>query len=102
MAVLSITVPDDYEATVVAALREEFPSETSGLSDADASAAGLKQLLKSAVGKYALRHADTQVVGDAQAAAAAAEAARQSATAARKSAEKAATDHVELRFREIS
>ena len=41
MATLSITVPDDYEATVVAALREEFSGETSGMSDTDASTAGL-------------------------------------------------------------
>ena len=102
MAVMSITVPDDYQATIVAALKEEFPADTSGLSDADASASGMKQLLRGVVEKYALRHADTQAVLDSQAAAAAAEAARQNAAVARKSAEKAAADHVELRFQGVS
>ncbi|MDA1347842.1 MAG: hypothetical protein O3A47_03110 [Chloroflexi bacterium] len=102
MAILSINVPDDYEATVVAALREEFPNETSGLSNPDASSAGLKQLLRGVVAKYALRHADTQAVRDAQAAADAAEASRRTAARARKDAEKAAADNVELRFQEVS
>ena len=102
MATLSITVPDDYEATVVAALREEFSGETSGMSDTDASTAGLKQLLRGVVAKYALRHANTQAVRDAQAAAEAAEVARRTAAAARKQAERAAADDVELRFQEVS
>ena len=102
MSTLSITVPGDYSDFVVDALREEYPDETAGLADAAASNAALKQLVKAAVRKYALRHADTQAVLDAQSSAAAAEAARATAAESRKSAESAALDNVELRFQEVT
>ena len=102
MVPLTISVPDDYADFVVAAFREEYPSETAGLGDAAAASAAVKQLVKGAVRRYALRHADTQAVLDAQAAAAKAETAKVAVARSRKNAESAALDNVDIRFKEVT
>ena len=101
MAMISISVPDDYMSTIVAAVREQYPEEVASLTDAESAKHAVKEALKALTERYSLRHADSVAVANADAAVLAAEAAKQDAVSARKDAEVAALADVDTRFKEI-
>lgn len=55
MAQLTITVPDQLLARVVAGLRAQYPDLTAGKTDAEAAQAVIKFVVRSAVSTYEAR-----------------------------------------------
>lgn len=101
MATISVYLPDEHMATVIAAVREGCADMTDGLTDDEAARYAIKAHLRDVTRRYRLRHADSTAVADADAAVAASETARGVAVQARKDAEAAALAEVDSMFEEI-